>query len=140
MDTNDLYQRIQLLLGEAREEVLKSLPKDEHPNGTVTPRQLAFYLEGMILALRGPSEKSPNPFEDLSGNIDNNKVLKKLRVAYNLKSEELQQIFAFTGEDLSTHEINSFFRSEGHKHYKTCSWPVLLTFIEGLKVFLKGRS
>ncbi len=61
-------------------------------------------------------------------------ILKKLRIAFELKADQLDAIFAATGEELSRHEISSFFRNPDHKHFKKCTTPLLLTFLAGIKL------
>ena len=137
MNANELYEKIQDLTGVENKSWLKHLPENalETEGQVQSVRDLSFYLEALILELRGPSEKNPNPFEEMDFRLNNNKILKKLRVAFSLKTSDLEEIFASTGEFYTHHEIGTLFRAEGHKHFKKCDTPTLFTFLAGYKIW-----
>jgi len=64
--------------------------------------------------------------------LTNNTILKKMRIALDLKEDDMIAIMKLAGIDLSKHELTALFRKQGHKHYKECSDRILLGFLEGL--------
>lgn len=91
----------------------------------------AHFLNGLIVHRRGgtPSEVSPNE------TIDNNKVLKKLRIALELYEDEMLTIFDFGGVKFSRHKLSALFRADGHKHFRECNDHTLRQFLKGLVVY-----
>ncbi len=92
---------------------------------------LGSFLDGLIVYKRGPSDKS-NLDEDIR--LNNNLILKKLRIAYELKEVDLYAIFSAVDIDITKSELNSLFRKEGHKNYRACPDSILQLFLEGLEI------
>ncbi|UTW12204.1 DUF1456 family protein [Marinobacterium rhizophilum] len=70
--------------------------------------------------------------------MTNNDVLKKLRIALDLKEADLFTIFALTEHSINKAELSGYFRKPGHKNYKECSDEVLQAFLDGYIVFRRG--
>ena len=92
---------------------------------------LRAFLEGLILRERGPRADNKPPTLD-AGELTNNDILKKLRIALNLQEIDMQLVFEEGGATLSASEVNSLFRKPGNKHFRPCSDDVLLQFLAGL--------
>lgn len=109
-------------------EVLALLSGDtECSNDTLTA-----FLDGLILRHRGPREGGPAPTAEPGAHITNNDVLKKVRIALNLREPELLSIFAAAGRPLTKHELTPLYRKKGHKHHKRCDDDTLADFFTGL--------
>ncbi len=92
---------------------------------------LAIFLNGLISLKRGKKEGAvPEPEKRLS----NNDILRKLKIALNLKNEDMIDVFKFAGVDVSKHELTAFFRRKSHKHFKLCRDQMLRNFLKGLQV------
>ena len=93
---------------------------------------LCRFLDGLIIEKRGPhpSGSIPEPLDFLP----NNEILKKLRIALNLKEEEVLAVFKKADFVVTKAELGSFFRKEGHRNYRKCPEQVLRKFIHGLSV------
>ncbi|MBF0229070.1 MAG: DUF1456 family protein [Desulfamplus sp.] len=70
----------------------------------------------------------PKPPEILS----NNTILKKIRIALDLKQEEMMEIFRLGKVNMTKGEFTALFRKEGHKNYKECGDQYLKKFLQGL--------
>lgn len=70
--------------------------------------------------------------------MTNNDVLKKLRVALQLRDDEIVDILALVDFRISKSEIGAFCRKEGHPKYKECGDQVLRNFLNGLVLHLRG--
>lgn len=107
------------------------MAREEEPGFTELPDAvLCSFLDGLIIEKRGPRSdgSTPAPLEFLS----NNEVLKKLRIALELRDEEMNAVFEEVEFVVTKPELSSFFRKEGHRNYRKCPEQVLRKFIQGL--------
>jgi uncharacterized protein YehS (DUF1456 family) len=95
--------------------------------------ELGVFLDGLVTLKRGPSPKKSN--EDEAVELTNNLILKKLRIALELKEAETEIIFGLADVELSKQQLSSLFRKEGHKNFRECSDELLMAFLEGLDEF-----
>ncbi len=93
--------------------------------------QLAIFLNGLIIDRRGKKEgPQPKPEQRLT----NNSILIKLKIALDLKAEDILAILAQTDVPISKHELSAFFRNPDHKHYRDCKDQILRNFIQGVQL------
>jgi len=120
---------------EMREERLNNILKRRQDKGyeEATYEELGIFLDGLVLLKRGPSDKVASNNEAVA--LSNNLILKKVRVAMELKERELVILFALAEVVLSKRQIGSLFRKEGGKNFKVCSDELLISFLEGLDEF-----
>ncbi len=96
---------------------------------------LESFLNGLIIFKRGEKETKTGQTDILSinGNKNiNNIMLKKLKIALSLSSQDMLDIFEEVGSSLTKGELADIFRKEGHKHYKKCSDNYAMDFLEGI--------
>lgn len=62
----------------------------------------------------------------------NNVMLKKLKIALSLTSDDMLDILDSTGVILSNSELSAVLRKEGHRNYKECGDRYARNFIKGL--------
>ena len=107
------------------------LRKDDEPLFEACPDAvLARFLDGLIYHYRGRDESQPQrPPEK---RITNNIVLKKLRVAFELKDMDMHAIFEAAGFPMSKPELSALFRQPDHKNYRECGDQALRNFLKGL--------
>ena len=119
-----------------REQVSDWLKKEDDPAfQNCTDKQLAIFLNGLIIDKRGKKDgPQPEPEKRLTNNI----VFRKLRIALDLKTEDVMKIMELADLRISNHELSAFFRKPGHKHYRECKDQILRNFLKGMK--LKYRS
>lgn len=72
--------------------------------------------------------------------MQNNDILKKLRVALQLRDDQIVEILELVDFRISKGEIGNFFRNEEHPKYMECGDQVLRNFLNGLVVFLRGTK
>lgn len=97
---------------------------------------LAHFLDGLVIHQRGRIDDAPaRPVEK---RVSNNLVLKKLRVAFELKDVDMHAIFALAGFPLGRPEMSALFRQPGHKHYRSCGDQILRHFLKGMTLRLRG--
>jgi uncharacterized protein YehS (DUF1456 family) len=95
-----------------------------------TDRTLAIFLNGLINEKRGKREGiQPNPENKLNNNI----IFKKLRIAFNLKDDDILAMLEDAGLKISKHELSAFFRAPEHRQSRQCKDQVLRNFLNGLQ-------
>ena len=70
--------------------------------------------------------------------LTNNDILKKLRVALNLKDDDIIQILKLVEFEISKSELGAIFRKEDHPNYKPCGDQLLRNFLNGLVIYKRG--
>jgi len=91
---------------------------------------MLYFLNGLVIHLRGKKDGQPTPPVTLPNS--NNLMLKKLRVAFNLKDEDMQNILQSVDFHISKPELSALFRAEGHSNYRACGDQFLRNFLKGL--------
>lgn len=62
----------------------------------------------------------------------NNVMLKKVKIALTLTSEDILDILDDTGVHISNSELSAVLRKEGHRNYKECGDRYARNFLKGL--------
>lgn len=70
--------------------------------------------------------------------MTNNDILKKLRVALQLRNEDIVEIMKLVDFKVTTSELGALFRSEDHPKYKECGDQFLRNFLNGLIIHKRG--
>lgn len=148
MNNNDILRRIRYTfdLGDqammdifrlassevTRAQVSDWLKKEEDPAFVgMTDIELAVFLNGMIIYKRGKKEGlQPRPEKRLNNNI----ILRKLKIALELKDEDILEILEMADRKISKHELSAFFRSPSQNQYRPCKDQVLRNFLHGLQL------
>jgi uncharacterized protein YehS (DUF1456 family) len=114
----------------SREQVSQWLKKDDDANFVnCMDSQLAYFLNGFINEKRGKKE-GPNPVAEKR--LTNNIVLTKLKIALNLKAEELIELLETVGFRLNKPELSAFSRRTDHQHYRECKDQVLRNLLHAI--------
>lgn len=113
------------------EELVPWLKKEEDPDfKKLHDKDLATFLNGLIILNRGKKDDQiPAPEKELNNNL----ILRKLKIALNYKEEDMLEIFALRGFRLSKHELSAFFRNPNQHQYRECKDQVLRNFLMGLQ-------
>lgn len=116
----------------SREQVSDWLKKDEDPAFKPCPdRVLAAFLNGLITDRR---EKKEGAEPELEKALSNNQILRKLRIALDLKEPDMLALMNDAEMPLSKPELSALFRSPGHKNYRECKDQFLRNFLRGLQL------
>lgn len=106
-------------------------------NMECTNAMLDAFLNGFITFKRGKQESKPGQSEKPTLSITNNEsvnniILKKLKIALTLTSEEMLDILDEAGITVTKGELSAVLRKEGHKNYKECGDRYVRNFLKGL--------
>ena len=119
-----------------REQVSDWLKKEEDPAfQECGDRELAIFLNGLINDKRG---KKDGPQPEPEKRLNNNIIFRKLKIALNMKDEDVLAMMDLAQFKMSKHELSAFFRKPGHIHYRVCKDQILRNFMKGLQ--LKYRA
>jgi len=115
-----------------REQISDWLKKDDDPAyQPCSDTQLAIFLNGLINDKRGKKEGAqPEPEQHLTNNI----IFMKLKIALNLKADDVLEILSLVDMNISKHELSAFFRKTDHKHYRKCKDQILRNFLKGVQL------
>ena len=115
-----------------REQISDWLKKDDDPAyQQCSDTQMAIFLNGLINDKRGKKEgPQPEPEQRLTNNI----IFRKLKIALDLKAEDVMEIMIMAGLRISKHELSAFFRRPDHKNYRECDDQILRNFLKGLQL------
>jgi uncharacterized protein YehS (DUF1456 family) len=155
MDNNDILRQVRYALNindsamieifrlddhKIEQSKLTSLLKKEDQEGFVHCGNalLGSFLDGLIIYKRGRRETSPGEIKKTDPRLTNNAILKKLRIAVELKEEDILAALRLAAVDISKPALTALFRKEGHKNYKECGDQFLRKFLKGLS--LRYRS
>lgn len=98
---------------------------------------LLSFLNGFITFKRGKKEGAPDKPQKAENTLKNslsinNELLKKVKIALALTSEDLLDIFYEAEVDITKSELSALLRKEGHRNYKICLDRYARNFLKGL--------
>lgn len=153
MTNNDVFRRVRYILElsdnkmikifalsnmeVSTEQVNQWLKKDDEPDySTCNDLNFANFLDGLIIEKRGAKDgPQPEPEKILTNNI----IFKKLKIAFNLKAEDVIAVLNLAELTISKHELSAFFRKPEHKNYRECKDQILRNFLTGLQFKFRGK-
>ncbi|MFD0767819.1 DUF1456 family protein [Bacillus sp. CGMCC 1.60114] len=104
---------------------------------------LESFLNGFITLKRGKQDTKPGqpagqamPLQ--SNESANNLLLKKMKIALSLTSEDVLDILEGVGVKVTKGELGALLRKKGHKNYKECGDRYARNFLKGLAVKYRG--
>lgn len=112
------------------------LKEDEEGYQPCSDALLAHVLEGVVFMKRGKDESRERL--PVATRLSNNIILKKLRVAFELKDEDMQAILQSADLPMTKAELGALFRKPGHKNYRECGDQILRNFLRGLTLRERG--
>lgn len=130
-----------------KEDLLKILTKskedfdeemEENPDQIkCNNKMLESFLNGFITFKRGPQKPQPaqseSPALPVTGKESpNNMLLKKVKIALALTTEEMLKILEDGGVLVTKGELGAILRKVGHRNYKECGDRFARNFLKGL--------
>ncbi|MBI9107745.1 MAG: DUF1456 family protein [Spirochaetales bacterium] len=114
-----------------RAEISDWLKQEDDPDfKNCADNRMAAFLNGLIIEKRGKRDgEQPKPENKLT----NNMIFMKLKIALNMKAEEVLEMLKLSEMTISNHELSALFRKPGHKHYRECKDQILRNFLKGLQ-------
>ena len=154
MTNNDILRRIRYILDlnddkmialfnhmeqtVSRAQISTWLKKEDDPDyHNCNDKQFAYFLNGLIIEKRG---KRDGELPKTESKLNNNLIFTKLKIAFNLKAEDVLNILQLADLKISKHELSAFFRKATHKHYRVCKDQILRNFLMGLQLKYRPQS
>lgn len=109
----------------------------------INNQELDAFLNGFIILKRGPQKDKPiKKTKTQSKEIKyiNNVLLKKLKIALFLTSDDMLAIFAEAGVFPSKGELGAILRKEGHRNFKPCGDKYTRNFLKGLGLVYRSEE
>ncbi len=121
-----------------RETLSNWLKKDEDPAfKPIYNKDLAAFLNGFIILKRGKKEgEIPNPEKSLNNNL----IFRKLKIALNLKDEDILEILKLADFQFGKHELSALFRKPDQDKFRECKDQVLRNFLFGMQLKYHGKE
>ncbi len=70
--------------------------------------------------------------------MSNNDIMKKLRVALSLNSDQIIEICKLVNFTVTKSELGDIFRNDEHPNFKKCGDQILRNFLNGLVIYKRG--
>ncbi|MES2653822.1 MAG: DUF1456 family protein [Bacteroidota bacterium] len=70
--------------------------------------------------------------------MSNNDIMKKLRVALSLNSDQIIEICKLVSFTVTKSELGDIFRNDEHPNFKKCGDQILRNFLNGLVIYKRG--
>jgi uncharacterized protein YehS (DUF1456 family) len=154
MTNNDIMRRIRYIfdfsdakmielfasadLQVTRSQISDWLKKEDDPSFlSLNDHEMALFLNGLINDKRGKKEGVQPIVEK---RVNNNIIFRKLKIALNLKDEDILEIMELADFQISKHELSAIFRHPSQKQYRACNDQFLRYFLMGLQVKHKGKD
>jgi uncharacterized protein YehS (DUF1456 family) len=150
MDNNDILRRLRYALNitdlrvidlfklsgyDMAKPELEGIFKREDEPGYIPcgDSLLGLFLDGLVIDRRGRREEPGPGREGAAGTrLSNNDVLKRIRIALELKDVDMIEIMRLAGVDISKPELNALFRKRDHQNFRPCGDQFLRNFLVGL--------
>jgi uncharacterized protein YehS (DUF1456 family) len=132
LNDNQMLAIFKLMDHEIDKNYLTQILAKEEDKGFVLCRDsvMNIFLDGLIIHYRGKQDgREPEPIKKV---INKNEILRKLRIALELKAEDMLDILKLVNFRVSKGEVSAFFRKPGHRNYQECGDQVLRNFLMGL--------
>ncbi|WP_455924351.1 DUF1456 family protein [Pseudomonas putida] len=120
-----------------KDDVITYLKKDEEEGFVHCPDLvMAHFLDGLVFFKRGKDDT--RPAQPIETPVTNNVILKKLRVAFELKEDDMHAVLKAAEFPVSKPELSALFRKVGHNNYRPCGDQLLRNFLKGLTLRVRG--
>ena len=146
MDNNDVLKRLRYALNIPDLKVIElfrlvdyDIPKSELEGIFKTEDESGYleckdelmgkFLDALIISRRGKRDGGP---ASPAPRLYNNDILKRLRIALELKDDDIVGIMSRSGVEISKSELGALFRKPGHPNYRPCGDQFLRNFLVGL--------
>lgn len=113
-------------------DIFAWMKRDIYPGFKEMPDEpMAALLNGFIIEKRGKKDDEVPPVEP---KLNNNLILRKLKIALNLRDDDMVSIMALANLRIGKAELNAFFRDPKHSHYRPCKDQFLRNFVRGMQI------
>jgi len=151
MTNNDILRRLRYILNIKDTKIIKILAlvnyqvplprvvswlkkEDDEDFTECSDKDLTAFLDGLIIEKRGKRDESKVAKVPTPQRLNNNLVFLKLKIAFDLKSDDVLALLELSQYKISSSELSAFFRKKTHRHYRVCKDQILRKFLKGLQL------
>ncbi len=133
----EIFQLVDFSVDQA--DIINMLRKEEEPHFLeCSDEAMICFLDGLIIYKRGASTSKQPSAKESNVMLTNNIMLKKIRIALDLKEEDLLKIIKLAEFQISKSELSALFRNPGHKNYRQCGDQFLRNLLRGIIKFYRS--
>ena len=127
---------------EINNSFLAGIMKREEEEGFMLCRDsvLSLFLDGLIIKKRGKKEGQEPVVLKPNQRLSNNEILRKLRIAFTFKDQDIIDTMKLAGLNVSKSELSALFRAKNHRNYMECQDQFLRLFLNGLTKRLNPKA
>lgn len=117
-------------------QIVSYLTKEEEPGYAECPHEvLSRFLNGLVIYKRGKCDSLNSTQPSIETPVTNNLVLKKIRVAFELKDTDIITLIEKSGTlEVTKSELSAFFRNRNHRNYRECGDQFLRNLLKALSL------
>ncbi len=121
---------------------IKDMLRKEDEEGflNVNDRIMTLFLDGFIVFKRGENTKKTDEPVKKEKKLSNNDILKKLKIALDMKSDDLMELFELAENPISKSELSAVLRNKDHKNFKECGDKYIKKILQGLTIKKRGAK
>ncbi|AEV33844.1 hypothetical protein Oweho_2886 [Owenweeksia hongkongensis DSM 17368] len=101
-------------------------------------RSLATFLNGLIVERRGPRADGMQMTPE--DRLNNNIILKKIKIALDLKTDDILALFKSIDKKMGPHELSAFLRNHKQSQYRPFQDQYLRYFLTALQQKYRGKN
>ncbi len=115
------------------------LHKEDHEGFVECPDEvIEAFLDGLIVDRRGKREPKPGEKPPPKEKLTNNVILRKIRIALELKESDMLEMMKMVKRPVSRSELSALFRKTTQRNFRPCGNQFLRYFLTGLTKRLRG--
>lgn len=118
---------------------IRNMLKKEDEEGfyNVNDRIMTLFLDGFVIFKRGDNPKKEEVKKEKK--LTNNEILKKIKIALSLKTEDILELMELAESPISKSELGAVLQKKDHKNYKECGDKYIKKLLQGLTIKFRNN-
>lgn len=155
MKNNDILRRLRYALDISDVKMVEIFAKSEYKTTTeqiknmlkkeddedffnVNDRIMGLFLDGFVMFKRGDNPNNKDIKKEKK--LTNNDILKKIKIALSLRTEDILELMELAQAPISKSELGAVLQKKDHKNYKECGDKYIKKLLEGLTIKTRGSK
>lgn len=155
MKNNDILRRLRYALDISDVKMVEIFAKSEYKTTTeqiknmlkkeddedffnVNDRIMGLFLDGFVMFKRGDNPNNKDVKKEKK--LTNNDILKKIKIALSLRTEDILELMELAQAPISKSELGAVLQKKDHKNYKECGDKYIKKLLEGLTIKTRGSK
>lgn len=155
MKNNDILRRLRYALDISDVKMVEIFAKSDYKTSTeqiknmlkkeddedffnINDRIMTLFLDGFVIFKRGTNSNDKEIKKEKR--LTNNDILKKIKIALSLRSEDILELMELAQSPISKSELGAVLQKKDHKNYKECGDKYIKKLLEGLTIKTRGSK